>query len=470
LRFDELFFLLQFLPGLLALYYLVALAGATYRRGPGGGNRGLTIVLLSASFFFVARSPAGWILIGCALITFVLATSIERARDGGSGTVLRNGLVAMAVAVNAATLVLVRLAVGPRSLACGGAAILTCHAIALVLDVSRGQASVHRPLSALLYLVQFPVLPAGPLVRYPDFIRQASGLDHGLSVGAFAYGTRRLVVGLFKVMAIADTLAVPADAIFALPPSDLHADVAWFGTACFSLQLYFAFSGYADMGIGLGKMLGLRYPENFRRPYVADSVREFWRRWNVTAMIWLRDYLLPPAAEHGSLFLRLIAYAAGFVLIGLWHGAGWTLGVWAAYSSAWLALEAAGLGERIARWPAPLRHAYLLAVVVVGWAILRADTVGGAWAMLQAMAGASGLSGPGALVPRLHMTAPVAAAFVTAIVGAGPLIPWLSRWRVSVDATTAALVMMISAVSLFLWRLSTLTRNDTPARRPPTRR
>lgn len=466
MRFDDLVFLFQFLPGLLALYYLIVLVGAANPRWSAVRDRTLTVVLFSASLLVVAWSPAGWVLIACAVLTFVAAALIERVRDSGGRNAVRAGLVALAIAVNAAALLTVRYLVGPGSLACGGAAVLTCHAIALILDVSRGEVRLRGPLVAMLYLVQLPVLPAGPLVRYQDFSPQAFALDHGLSVGAFAYGTRRFVVGLFKVMALADILAPPVDAIFRLPPVLLRADVAWFGAICFALQLYFAFSGYADMGIGLGKMLGLRYSENFRRPYVADSIREFWRRWNVTAMIWLRDYLLVPVAENSSSLLRPLPYIVGFGLIGLWHGAGWTLGIWVAYASAWLALENAGFGDRLARWPAALRHAYVLVVVIAGWTILRAETAAAAWGMLQAMAGLNGLSGPGPFATRLHITAPVAAAFVTAIIGAGPLIPWLSRWRVSVDATTAALVMMTSAASLFVWRF---LRNDVAPRRPRTR-
>src|SRR6185295_5365724 len=156
--------------------------------------------------------------------------------------------------------------------------------------------------------------------------------------------------------------------------------------------------------IGLGRMIGLRYPENFHRPYLADSMREFWRRWHVTSITWLRDYLAFPMAGRDAPTLRLFpSIITGFALLGFWYGGGWTVALWAAYSSAFLAFEAVGFGSSISVWPKALRH----------------------------------------LTIARYLTTQVWIALIVAVVGAGPLIPWLSRWRVSVDAVTAAIVMMI---------------------------
>jgi hypothetical protein len=202
-----------------------------------------------------------------------------------------------------------------------GLAVIVCHAIAYSVDIRRGEADRGRWLVAALYLVQFPLLAAGPIVRHRDFSAQLARRADGM--GAFAYGARRIVTGLVKVVLIANTLAVPADRIFALPPAKLTADAAWLAAICFSMQIYFLFGGYADMAIGLGRMLGFRYPENFRRPYTADSVREFWRRWNITLIIWLRDYLYLPIAGQDRPTPRLyLNIVAGFCIVGLWHGAG----------------------------------------------------------------------------------------------------------------------------------------------------
>ena len=148
---------------------------------------------------------------------------------------------------------------------------------------------------------------------------------------------------------------VPVDAIYKLRPPQLSADAAWLAALCFSLQLYFQFSGYADIAIGLGRMLGLRYPENFHRPYLADSVREFWRRWHVTSITWLRDYLAFPIAGRDAPTLRLFpSILIAFLLLGLWYGGGWTVTLWAVYSGAFLAFEAVGFGATISRWPTSL--------------------------------------------------------------------------------------------------------------------
>src|SRR5436190_10185243 len=201
-------------------------------------------------------------------------------------------------------------------------------------------------------------------------------------------------------------------------------------------------------------MLGFRYPENFRRPYVADSVREFWRRWHITAITWLRDYFSLPIAGRDRPTPRLfINTVIGFCLVGLWHGGGANVIVWAIYSGSWLALEAVGLGRRLERWPRPARHLYVLFVVLVGWVFLRADTLAHALRFLRVMvAGGGTATAPlsAFLTPALFLVLSIAVA------GAGPMVPGISRWRVSLDALTASLVMMMTAVSLFIWRVKAL--------------
>jgi alginate O-acetyltransferase complex protein AlgI len=340
-----------------------------------------------------------------------------------------------------------------------GLAVIVCHAIAYSVDIRRGEADRGRWLVAALYLVQFPLLAAGPIVRHRDFSAQLARRADGM--GAFAYGARRIVTGLVKVVLIANTLAVPADRIFALPPAKLTADAAWLAAICFSMQIYFLFGGYADMAIGLGRMLGFRYPENFRRPYTADSVREFWRRWNITLIIWLRDYLYLPIAGQDRPTPRLyLNIVAGFCIVGLWHGAGVNAPLWGVYFGSLLALEAVGLGVRMERWPAVVRHLYVLLAVTIGWVILRAGTAGGALSFLTAMAGLGDAAGP---ATARDLTLPLWIALGVAAVGAGPLVPWISRWRVSVDAATTSLLMMMAATSVFIWRpVAIVTRSLWP--------
>jgi alginate O-acetyltransferase complex protein AlgI len=296
--------------------------------------------------------------------------------------------------------------------------------------------------------MQLPVLVAGPLARYHDFSAQLS--RSAMTLGAFAYGMRRIVTGLIKALLVGGVLAETADTIYATPITRLTAAAAWLGAACVSLQIYLQFSGYCDVGIGVGRMIGLRYSENFRRPYTADSIREFWRRWNITLMTWLRDYLFLPIVGQDDPTPRLyLNIVAGFCLVALWHRGGSTFLVWGVYCGSWLALEAIGFHARVERLPRSVRHLYVLMVVVVGWVILRSPDLATARQFLAAMAGLN--HAPAMTAARFGSIA-LWCALAVGLFAAGPLVPSISRWRVSVDAATTSLLMMIAATGVFLWR------------------
>jgi alginate O-acetyltransferase complex protein AlgI len=299
-----------------------------------------------------------------------------------------------------------------------------------------------------MYLLQFPLMAAGPIIRFRDFSGQ---LDRrSVSMGAFGFGVRRFVTGWVKLALVAGTLSGPVDRIFALPSSRVTPDAAWLAAVCFSLQVYFQCSGCADMAIGLGRLFGFRYPENFRRPYTATSIREFWRRWNITLLVWLRDYLYLPIVGHDRPTPRLfVNLFAGFCLVGLWHGGGSSAFVWALYFSTLLALEAVGLGARIERAPRAVAHAYVLAAVLVGWVMLRAHGAASAGTFLSTLVGWGGASG---WTASAYVTWQVALAFVAALVGAAPMIRAISRWRVMLDAATMSTLMMVAATAVFMWR------------------
>jgi alginate O-acetyltransferase complex protein AlgI len=464
LRLDDQFLFTTFLPIVLAAFFAVRGVAALMRAGAASTFRASLVVLLIASLVFVSQAPRGWMLLAMVAVAFAAAPRIESWRASGrrrAALLLLLTTVAVAVAVFA----VVRWQLGPRAFLFAGATVVTCHAIAYVIDVFRGDATAARPLESALYLTQFPALNGGPIVRSRDFSGYHLRLAHGVGLGDFTYGVRRVVIGLVKVRLIADVLGRPADLIFALPAARLSMDAAWLAAACCSLQIYFAFSGFADLAIGLGRIVGLRYPENFRRPYVADSVREFWRRWNITSIMWLRDYLSLPIAGRDAPTPRLLLNTfLGFILIGLWHGAHVNVVTWAVFSSAWLALEAIGMGARVERLPRLLRHAYVLLVIGTGWVILRADTHAHTWVLLKAMFGAGEL---GAWTAARYMNAGAWWALAVAVIGAGPLVPWISRWRVTLDAATAALVMMTTAFWLFIFRpLAQLGALLTFPRRP----
>ncbi len=330
-----------------------------------------------------------------------------------------------------------------------GVTVFACHAVSYLADARRRVVEPRVDVAALLYLVQLPVILGGPLSRFTEFNAQLHVTD--VSMASFSYGTRRLLTGLVKIWLIASPLAMTAAAIFALRVTRLSTGTAWLGAACAALSPYFVMSGLADIGIGAGRIAGFRYQENFRRPYTADSLRELWRRWNITLVAWLRDYLGFPIAgdRHRSVWLYPLAIA-GFAIVGAWHERRLRVVVWAVYFATWLALETVGLSALVARLPRVLRHVYVLLVVTFGWMLLRASGPGPLLGYVEAMLGWSIDTAPGAWS---YLTPGFVTAFISAVVFAGPQVGSISRWRVSVDAATASLLMMLAATGVFIWHL-----------------
>jgi alginate O-acetyltransferase complex protein AlgI len=303
--------------------------------------------------------------------------------------------------------------------------------------VYRQDASAQkRPIEAALYLLVFPQLIAGPIVRYRQIAAQLT--SRAATISDFAYGVRRFIIGLAKKMLVANTLAVPADHIFMMPAAELTAAHAWLAVVCYTLQIYFDFSGYSDMAIGLGRMFGFHFPENFAYPYIASSVQDFWRRWHMSLSAWFRDYVYIPLggnrASTARVYFNLVLV---FFLCGLWHGASWTFVAWGLFHGLFLVLERLGLAPRLLAAPRWLRHAYLLLVVMVGWVFFRAESLSGAISMLRAMIGLGGAA-PTVYLPGWYLTREVLVALAAGIVGATPIVPAIAaRWARTPDEHTA---------------------------------
>jgi alginate O-acetyltransferase complex protein AlgI len=265
-----------------------------------------------------------------------------------------------------------------------GVSFFTFQGVSYLIDVYRGDV---RPTRSLLkfatYKALFPQLIAGPIVRYAEVAGEMDKRAVGVSQ-AFE-GVRRFTVGFIKKVMIADTCAVCADAIFSADPTTLSTAAAWLGAISYAIQIYFDFSAYSDMAIGLGLMMGFHYPENFKHPYVSGSVREFWRRWHMTLSAWFRDYVYRPLGGNRSgatrTYLNLISV---FALTGLWHGASWTFVAWGLWHGVFMLVERRFDPEA---WPVPafVRHIYLLLVVLFGWVLFRADSFEGAFGMMKRM-------------------------------------------------------------------------------------
>ena len=433
--FNSPVFLFLFLPLLLGLYFLLR----QELRNP---------LLLVASLFFYLWGEKTYIFVLFASIAgnYGLGLCLERLRERATAARL---VMALAIVLNLSllgafkyatflvsnlNLLLAALDFKPFVLAPVhlplGISFFTFHALSYVIDVYRQEVPALRNLVTFsLYISFFPQSIAGPIVRYGDLAKQLLG--RVVTREKFATGIQRFLVGMGKKMLIANTVAVPADAIFALPADGLTPGLAWLGVACYTLQIYFDFSGYSDMAIGLAKMFGFDFRENFQHPYVAVSITEFWRRWHMSLSSWFRDYLYIPLGgnRHGRVrtYGNLVLV---FFLCGLWHGASWTFILWGVYHGVFLVLERVGLGRRLEATWAPCRHLYVLLVVMVGWVFFRATTLAGALGFLGALAGLARGNGVDYHL-NLYLTTEVAATLLVGAVAATPVLGWVGRRRES---------------------------------------
>jgi alginate O-acetyltransferase complex protein AlgI len=282
-----------------------------------------------------------------------------------------------------------------------GISFFTFHAISYVVDTTRGEAPPMRKIYDFAqYMAFFPQLIAGPIIRYhqiDDQIRQPP--PRSARLGDLADGFPRFALGLAKKVLIADQVGRIADAAFASTHS-LTTPAAWLGALAYTVQIYFDFSGYSDMAIGMGRMFGFRFPENFNRPYSSVSVTDFWRRWHMTLSRWFRDYVyIPLGGNRGTRARTSANLLFVFLLTGIWHGAAWTFVLWGVYYGVLLVIERV---SGIARWPderlVVVRRAVTMLLVIAGWVLFRARTLGDAGRMYAAMVPVHF----GALSPAVH--------------------------------------------------------------------
>ncbi|MEQ8924972.1 MAG: MBOAT family O-acyltransferase [Fulvivirga sp.] len=253
-----------------------------------------------------------------------------------------------------------------------GISFFTFQALSYIIDVYRNQVSPQKNFFDLaLYISLFPQLIAGPIVRYHDINDQLK--QRSITLAKFESGVQRFIIGFVKKILIADNMAYIADTVFNYGNTELDTALAWIGILAYTFQIYFDFSGYSDMAIGLGRMLGFEFLENFNYPYIAKSVKEFWRRWHISLSTWFRDYLYIPLGGNRSGITRTyINLIIVFLLTGIWHGAKWNFVVWGMYHGLFLIIERVLKPKKILP---VFSHAYLLIVVVVGWVFFRADTL-----------------------------------------------------------------------------------------------
>ena len=466
--FSSLTFLFVFLPLTLAAYYACP---ARHRNA----------VALAASLLFYAWGAPRFVIVLAAssLLDYALSRGLPPGRGAPAG---RRGMLALAVVLNLGLLLYFKYAnffvaelngwlarFGAEPLAWTAVALpigisfFTFQKVSYLVDVYRGTARVARNAADyLLYVILFPQLIAGPIVRYHDVALQ---LEHREYVRErFFTGILRFGQGLGKKELVANTLAVVADAAFGAPPGSLPCAWAWLGVVAYAFQIYFDFSGYSDMAIGLGRLLGIEFLENFNRPYISRSITEFWRRWHISLSNFMREYLYVPLGGNrvgtGRTYLNLWIV---FLVSGFWHGAAWNFVAWGAFHGFFLSMDKLTRNTRLARAPAWAGIPATFILVLFSWVLFRADTLAHAMAYMHCMlAGpASGPAATPAFVPGLRHLAMLAAAFVLCFGPAVKSHPFdFMRLEPARATPRQAAVRFAAALFLLGWSASVLATSS----------
>ena len=267
-----------------------------------------------------------------------------------------------------------------------GISFYTFQALSYVVDVYRGENQAQKnPLNMMLYISFFPQLIAGPIVKYHDIEEQIE--NRTVTLEGFSYGVKRFIFGLGKKVILANTFAEVVDAVYAYQAADVSQAMLWLTALLYMLQIYFDFSGYSDMAIGLGKMFGFTFIENFRLPYTATSIQDFWRKWHISLSSWFKEYVyIPLGGNRRGTARTYVNLWTVFLLTGIWHGAGWTFIFWGIYHGFFNVLERCFLGKWLKQEKfRPLAHIYAVFVVLIGWIFFRADTIGQAFSFIRYM-------------------------------------------------------------------------------------
>ena len=342
-----------------------------------------------------------------------------------------------------------------------GVSFYTLKGISYLVDVFRGTVpATHDPIRFGCYQTLFPQLLAGPICRYQQIAAQLARRSPSLT--DWSEGASRLIMGLAEKLLLADTLGRVADAAFRIPPQELSWLVAWSGAICYVLQLYYDWCGYTDMAIGVGRILGFSFPENFDYPYRSASLREFWSRWHMTLTSWLRDYIYRPLAGERPSRLR----AGGTILVaffffGLWHGATWNFIVWGGFNACFLMLEGALPALFASRKAWGFRYGSTLLLVLIGWVIFRAPSLAHAADYLKAMAGSFSLGVQSNWVWWHLFAADTALALGAGVLLAFPVYPNLRRRAMAVAPICTTTVEKIGLLCLLVLSLLTLFGSDS---------
>ena len=405
--FNSLIFIYLFLPLSLLVYYLT-------------NNSYKNLVLLLSSWVFFAWGGISYssLLIASTLINYFTGIWIGNSQHKKK----RRGILIAGVLLNLLPLILfkytgfftetmnvltsvfrIKAVTVAHFILPLGISFYSFKAISYLMSVYRNECSPQKNyIDLALFISIFPEVIAGPIDRYRSLEPQLKVREYSFEL--MASGIRRFALGLGKKVLIANTLAIAVDEIFLRPPDTLSLPVAWLGAITYSLQIYFDFSGYTDMAIGLGRMFGFTFMENFNLPYISKNVKEFWQRWHISLSNWLRDYLYLPLAystsrklkEYSYLGIRadyiiyIIATMVTFTVCGFWHGAAWGFIVWGALHGIFLVFEQLGLRKFLKHRMPFIQHLYLLIFITLSWVVFRSPNLGYAFQYVGVMLGIHG--------------------------------------------------------------------------------
>lgn len=388
--FSSVFFIFVFLPVVLLAYFL-------------GPKKFKNVVILIASLIFYAWGEPIYIVLMVFSILFNYLSGLEIDDCKERGDVLKGKIAFwMAVGVNLGILGFFKYAgfvvenlnrilpfdISMPALALPiGISFYTFQTLSYIIDVYKGNVKVQKNVINFgTYISMFPQLIAGPIVRYADVEGQL--VERKVTLTKFGEGTAWFLRGLAKKVLLANNIGMLFDAVQAMGAGNISMLTAWLGCAAYTFQIYFDFSGYSDMAIGLGKMFGFTFMKNFDYPYTSSSITEFWRRWHISLGTWFREYVyIPLGGNRVSIKRNILNICIVWMLTGLWHGAAWNFIFWGVYYGALLLLEKFVLKDVLAKTPGTVKHIYTMILVMIGWVFFFSPTLGSAFQYVGAMFG-----------------------------------------------------------------------------------
>ena len=446
--FDSIFFLACFLPVCLAVYWLI----------PSHRWQNTVLLILGLVFYAFGSLSGVVILVAFSLVNYALGRLMGIISQPKAVLILGIGgdLLFLLVYKYLDSLLQQVLGLPGGSLTAPiGISFYVFKSISYLVDLYRSPGNGAKGFPAyLLYLSFFPQVVSGPISRYGTFAPQLQRRSRDL--GAVAHGCRRFLLGLSKKVLLSNAAAAAVDSVFALEASALDFRLGWLGAAAYCLQIYFDFSGYSDMAIGLAAMLGFSAPENFNAPYLAASIGDFWRRWHMSLSLWFRDYVYIPLGGNRKGKWRTAANKiAVFLLCGFWHGAGWTYLLWGAWHGLFSALESLGVIRPKAmarsRPGRVLSHIYTLAVVSIGFVMFRAASVGEGLKVLAAMFTGFSLSLEGTVALHEILSGRTICLLIAGVLACIPVRKWLPEKRADgklVQTASYCLCLVLYALCL----------------------